>query len=138
MIAFAYGMATGSSGLPDDIDATCDSLALTGLDRRANEVTFGELRLIEVARALVQRPTLVMLDEPFSGVGDSGIKAITDALRTACRQGCAVLVVDHNVDLLVELVDRLALLAEGRILVEGRVNECLRNDVFRETYIGAV
>jgi branched-chain amino acid transport system ATP-binding protein len=79
-----------------------------------------------------------MLDEPFSGVGDSGIAGIIEALRRIREQGCAVLLIDHNVDLLTDLADRMALLAQGEIVIEGTVQTCLADDVFRRTYIGAV
>jgi len=119
-----------------EVDDTCARLALTGLDRPAEEITFGEMRLVEVARALMQRPKLVILDEPFSGVGDAGVAGITRALQAIRDQGCAVLLVDHNVDLLTSLVDRMAMLAQGEIVIDTDVATCLASERFRSTYIG--
>jgi branched-chain amino acid transport system ATP-binding protein len=128
-----------TSGLPeaDEVDAICRRLALAELDRPAGAVTFGELRLVEVGRALLQRPKLVVLDEPFSGVGDAGIAGIIGALEALREEGCAVLLVDHNVDLLTRVVDRMALLAQGEIVVDADVATCLQSERFRSTYIGA-
>lgn len=119
-----------------EIVRVCEQLSLRGLDRLASEVTFGELRLLEFARALLLRPKIIVLDEPFSGVGDAGINGIIDALRALRASGCAILLVDHNIDLLTPLVDRMALLAQGEIVVEGGVDACLESPVFRSTYIG--
>ena len=127
-----------SSGVAQvaEVDDTCARLALIELDRPVADITFGEMRLVEVARALMQQPKLVILDEPFSGVGDVGVAGITDALQAIRTQGCAVLLVDHNVDLLTSLVDRMDLLAHGEIVIDTDVATCLASDLFRSTYIG--
>ncbi len=138
-IAAAAAMGViGRSSATDDpaIVEIASKLGLEGLDRAAQEVSFGELRLVEVARALMQSPKLLILDEPFSGVGDTGTAGIITALKSARDCGCAVLLIDHNVDLLAHAVDRIALLLQGTIAVEGGVAECMRNPVFRNTYIG--
>lgn len=126
------------SGLPgaEAIPSLCDRLGLDHLDRLAEEVSFGELRLVEVARALVQKPRMVMLDEPFPGVGDHGMLGLTEALRVIKDSGCAVLLVDHNVDVVAALVDRIALISDGEIAIDGDVGSCLENEIFRSRYIG--
>lgn len=134
--AAARGMIGGSRVDVDSIERIASELGLKDLDRLAHEVSFGELRLVEVARALMASPRLLVLDEPFSGVGDSGTSGIIFAIRRVRDSGCAVLLIDHNVDLLVPAVDRMALLSQGRIMVEGRVEDCMSNAEFRSTYIG--
>ena len=135
---FLSGFVNVFTERDDEADEICDRLGLRYPDRLASEVTFGELRLVEFARALIQKPRVVVLDEPFSGVGDEGISGILDALRTLRATGCAVLLVDHNIDLITTLVDRMVLLAQGEILVEGSVESCLASELFRSTYIGVV
>lgn len=120
----------------DEVDRLCESIGLTDLDRVAGTVSFGDLRLAEVGRALVQRPDFVMLDEPFPGVDDDGIVGVLGALRTLREQGKGVLLVDHNVDIVASIADRLVLIADGEVAVEGSVDECLASSVFRERYIG--
>lgn len=136
--AFLSGFVNIFVEREDEADAICASLGLRDPDRLASEVTFGELRLVEFARALISKPRVVVLDEPFSGVGDQGIAGIIDALRTLRETGCAILLVDHNIDLITPLVDRMVLLAQGEILVEGDVQTCLASELFRSTYIGVV
>ena len=136
--AFFSGFFTIFSQQDDDVDDICRKLSLREPERLAAEVTFGELRLVEFARALMLKPKVVVLDEPFSGVGDTGIEGIVEALRALRSTGCAILLVDHNIDLLTPLVDRMALLSQGEILVEGTVESCLASDLFRSTYIGVV
>ena len=131
----ALGFAKSEVAKADEV---AEKLSLSGIDRAARDVTFGELRLMEIGRAILQDPEVMILDEPFSGVGDAGLKAITEALRAVRTQGAAVMIIDHNVDLLTSVVDRMALLAAGRIVVDGPVETCLTSDVFRKTYIGVV
>lgn len=119
-----------------DAEAVCRRVALKDIDRIASDVTFGEYRLVEIARVLMQEPKVVLLDEPFSGVGDSGIEGIIEALQELRSSGCAVLLVDHNIDLLAPLVDRMALLSQGQIVIDSDVKTCLDSQVFRRTYIG--
>jgi branched-chain amino acid transport system ATP-binding protein len=130
------GFFKGWGGLNERVERVCADVALHDIDRLAGEVTFGELRLIEVARVLMQKPKVVLLDEPFSGVGDSGIQGIIHSLGKLKAAGAAILLVDHNIDILAPQADRMALLAQGSIVVEGDVRSCLDSPVFRETYIG--
>ncbi|KRA29836.1 ABC transporter ATP-binding protein [Nocardioides sp. Root614] len=119
-----------------EVDRLCESIGLTDLDRVAGTVSFGDLRLAEVGRALVQQPDVVMLDEPFPGVDDEGVMGVLAALRTLRGQGKGVLLVDHNVDIVASIADRLVLIADGEVAIEGPVDECLASSVFRERYIG--
>ncbi len=119
-----------------EVETVCAKVALGGIDRLAGDLTFGELRLVEIARVLMSRPKVALLDEPFSGVGDSGVEGIIDALAQLRQAGCAILLVDHNIDLLAPLVDRMALLSQGKIVIDSDVQSCLTSPVFRETYIG--
>jgi branched-chain amino acid transport system ATP-binding protein len=139
ILAHAWrGIVAGTLSEGGAVETICRRLALQGLDRLAGEVTFGELRLVEVGRALLQHPKFIVLDEPFSGVGDAGIAGIIGALQAIREEGCAVLLIDHNVDLLTKVVDRMALLAQGEIVVDADVPTCLASERFRSTYIGAV
>lgn len=132
------GFFTTAASGGREVEELCARLGLRGIDRLASEVTFGELRLTEFARAMRQSPKVIVLDEPFSGVGDAGIDGIIGALKLLRDAGCAILLVDHNIDLITPLVDRMVLLAQGEILVEGDVQSCLTSDLFRRTYIGVV
>lgn len=118
------------------VDRVCDSVGLADLEREAGTVSFGDLRLTEVARALVQEPDFIMLDEPFPGVDEEGVTEVLAALRALSSQRKGVLLVDHNVDIVASIADRLVLIADGEVAIEGPVDECLASQVFRERYIG--
>src|SRR3546814_21018209 len=81
-------------------------------------------------------PYTTLVLSPYAGVGDSCIHGIIHSLGQRKAAGAAVLLVHHNIDILAPQVDRMALLAQGTIVVEGEVQSCLDSPVFRETYIG--
>lgn len=121
-----------------EIDEICGKLGLDELDRVVERVSFGEMRLIEVARALVQNPQVLLLDEPFPAVGELGLKGMLAALDVVRAHGTAVVLIDHNVDIVGAAVDRIVLLADGEVAVEGDPATCMKSPVFLERYIGVV
>jgi branched-chain amino acid transport system ATP-binding protein len=112
-------------------------LGVSGLDRLCADLTLGEMRLVEVARALLRNPSVVLLDEPFAGSDAHGVKSITRMLRDLARRGCGVLVVDHNVDIIAALVDRIVLMDQGRVLFDGDPAECMNSPQMQAVYFGA-
>ncbi|WP_326643606.1 ATP-binding cassette domain-containing protein [Streptosporangium sp. NBC_01755] len=112
------------------------SLSLRDLDRPASELTLGELRLLEAARALSQDPEVVLLDEPFAGLDADGIQGLSRAIRTMADAGCAVLLVDHNIDIVVSLVNRVVLMAHGEVRFDGDPAECMASAEMKEVYFG--
>ncbi|MCR1784902.1 ATP-binding cassette domain-containing protein [Nocardioides carbamazepini] len=116
--------------------AAAEAVGLDRLDRLVGSLSFGEMRLVEVARALVGSPSLMLLDEPFPGVGDRGLDATLAALRRLRAAEHSVLLVDHNVDVVLGLVDRVSLLVKGVIAFVGTPAECQRSEVFRSVYLG--
>lgn len=113
-------------------------LGITDLGRLARQLSLGEQRLVEVGRALGQDPLILLLDEPFAGSDASGVAGIIEVIRTVQRRGHAVLLVDHNVDLVSSLVDRMMLLDRGRVAFDGSPRECLSSPEMQEVYFGAV
>src|SRR3546814_855455 len=79
------GFFKGWGALSEQVERVCADVALDDIERLAGEVTFGTLRVIEMARVLMQKPKVVLLDEPFSGVGDSGIHSSEE--RRAGKEG---------------------------------------------------
>lgn len=129
-----FGRKDPSSG---EIDEVCSSLGLHELDRPVEQVSFGEMRLIEVARAVIQEPSVLLLDEPFPAVGEEGLQGMLDALQVVKSDGASVVLIDHNVDLVGASVDRIVLLADGEMVIEGDPIECMKNPIFLDRYIGA-
>ena len=120
----------------DTIRAVSASVGLPDVSRRCSELTLGELRLVEVARALIAKPTVILLDEPFAGGDVRGVAGITQALQEIIKTGCGVILVDHNVDLLAALVTRIVLLNFGEVVFDGDAKECLASVEMQEVYFG--
>lgn len=111
-------------------------LGLTGLERMAGDLTLGEQRLVEVGRALGADPKVLLLDEPFAGADSSGIAGISRGINLLRDRGHGVILVDHNVDLVAGLVDRVLLLESGRAAFDGSPGECLRSPEMQRVYFG--
>ncbi|GAA2643747.1 ABC transporter ATP-binding protein [Dactylosporangium fulvum] len=118
------------------VEAIAQELGIDRLDRPAGDLSLGEQRLVEVGRALGQDPLVLLLDEPFAGSDASGVAGISEVVRTVQRRGHGVILVDHNVDLVAGLVDRIMLLDRGRAVFDGGPRECLDSPQMQEVYFG--
>jgi lipopolysaccharide export system ATP-binding protein len=96
----------------------------------------GEKRRLTIARSLVTTPSLLMLDEPFSGVDPIAVNEIQNIVQDLRRSGLAILITDHNARQTLELVDRAYLIYEGRVLREGTRDFLINDPVSRELYLG--
>jgi len=96
------------------------------------------LRRLEIARALVTSPKLLLLDEPFAGLTHQEVEELSRAIRELRSQGMAVVLVDHNIRGVMRLVDRVLVMSFGRLLAEGSPEEILRDPRVREAYLGSV
>ncbi len=119
------GVLRGMTGLASseerDIDAAARAaLAALGLegdaDRTVSDLPFGRQRQVEVARALALAPALLLLDEPMAGLSGPERTALAGLLRQAGAAGIAVLLVEHDVDAVMALADRVAVLEDGRLI----------------------
>jgi len=96
----------------------------------------GEKRRLTIARSLVTTPSLLMLDEPFSGVDPIAVNEIQNIVQDLRKSGLAILITDHNARQTLELVDRAYLIYEGRVLREGTRDFLINDPVSRELYLG--
>lgn len=96
----------------------------------------GEKRRLTIARSLVTKPSLLMLDEPFSGVDPIAVNEIQNIVEDLRRSGLAILITDHNARQTLELVDRAYLIYEGKVLREGTRDFLINDPVSRELYLG--
>jgi branched-chain amino acid transport system ATP-binding protein len=120
--------------IAERVDEVLDQVGLSAqAGRRAGELTVGELRRLEIARAISSRPSLLLLDEPAAGIGADGIRPLAELIRSVHRSGLTVMLVEHYVGLALSLSDRVVVLDEGRKIAEG-IPEEVRND---ERVIGA-
>lgn len=105
--------------------------------RFVGEVTFAVRKRIEFARALAMRPRLLLLDEPAAGLNHSELATLQDVIRRCQRDlGCAVLLVEHNMDFVMTLSDRIVVLNFGQKIAEGRPDDIRRNPIVAEAYLG--
>ncbi len=103
---------------------------------RALELSGGERRRLEIARALATKPAFLLLDEPFSGVDPIAVATIQEIIRTLRDQGLGILVTDHNVRETLAITDRAYIIREGRILVAGTAREVANDPGARKYYLG--
>jgi lipopolysaccharide export system ATP-binding protein len=96
----------------------------------------GEKRRLTIARSLVTTPSLLMLDEPFSGVDPIAVNEIQNIVEDLRKTGLAILITDHNARQTLELVDRAYLIYEGKVLREGSRDFLINDPVSRELYLG--
>ena len=96
----------------------------------------GEKRRLTIARSLVTDPTLLMLDEPFSGVDPIAVNEIQSIVEDLRKSGLAILITDHNARQTLELVDRAYLIYEGKVLREGHRDFLINDPVSRKLYLG--
>jgi lipopolysaccharide export system ATP-binding protein len=112
-------------------------LGLAGLRDSLGEVlSGGERRRLEIARVLAGRPSLILLDEPFSGVDPIAVEEIQGILRGLKDKGIAVLLTDHNVRETLHITDRAYILAQGRVLAEGPPRALVDDEQVRRIYLG--
>ncbi|MBR1837736.1 MAG: LPS export ABC transporter ATP-binding protein [Kiritimatiellae bacterium] len=95
----------------------------------------GERRKLEIARALVQNPQILMLDEPFAGVDPVAVEGIRAIVRDLKADGIGVLITDHNVRETLSIVDRAYILIDGQVIKEGGVDEIVNDPVVRSRYL---
>jgi branched-chain amino acid transport system permease protein len=125
-------------GLDVQVDST---LAMVGLAARGDcpvaELAYGEKRRLEIALALATSPSLLLLDEPLAGMSPRE-RAETVQLIKNIRRGRTLIVVEHDMDAVFELAERITVLHEGALLAEGPPSEIQRNSLVQEAYLGGV
>jgi len=113
-----------------------------GLTHKAHEqartCSGGERRKLEIARALVTEPRLILLDEPFSGVDPLAVEDLQREIVRLKEMGIAVLVTDHNVQQTLRVCDRAYVIDEGKVLRHGAPRELINDDLVRRTYLGSL
>ncbi|MEO9162663.1 MAG: branched-chain amino acid ABC transporter ATP-binding protein/permease [Casimicrobiaceae bacterium] len=125
-------------GLHEQVERTLELVNLA--DRRdtpVSQLAYGEKRRLEVGLALASSPTLLLLDEPLAGMS-AAERIETVKLLKSIGQGRTMIIIDHDMDSLFELAERITVLQEGRVLVEGTPDEIKGNAKVQEAYLGGV
>jgi branched-chain amino acid transport system ATP-binding protein len=125
----------------DEIDHVDQVLELVGLTDVANTpvaaLGLGMCRLVELARALVGEPRILMADEPSSGLDVYETRDLAAVLRTLqAERGMAVLLVEHDLGMVCETVDRVVVMDLGRVIAQGSFDDVMADDQVRQAYLG--
>ncbi len=114
-----------------------DELKISHLAKqKAYTLSGGERRRLEITRALVTNPSLILLDEPFSGVDPLAVYEVQEIIKELREKGLGVLITDHNVRETLAVVDRAYLMCEGKVLREGSSDFLVNDEMSRELYLG--
>jgi lipopolysaccharide export system ATP-binding protein len=121
----------------DRLDFLLNELKISHLAKqRAYTLSGGERRRLEITRALVTNPSLILLDEPFSGVDPLAVYEVQEIIKDLRAKGLGVLITDHNVRETLAVVDRAYLMCEGKVLREGASSFLVNDEMSRELYLG--
>jgi len=117
--------------------ALLDQFGLTHKARlQARTCSGGERRKLEIARALVTNPRLILLDEPFSGVDPIAVEDLQTEIRRLAAAGIAFLITDHNVQQTLRVCDRACIIVEGHVIAEGTPKTLINDEMVKKAYLG--
>ena len=106
------------------------------LNQKGRELSGGQRRRVEIARCLVTKPNMILMDEPFAGIDPIAVDDIKKILNKLVTKDISILITDHNVGAALEICNRALILSEGKILAEGSTNELINNNKVKEVYLG--
>jgi lipopolysaccharide export system ATP-binding protein len=119
------------------LESLMKELGITHLrESKAFTLSGGERRRLEIARALVTRPSFMLLDEPFSGIDPIAVQDIQSIVANLRDKGLGLLITDHNVRETLSITDRSYIMSEGKMLVWGEPEDLANDPVAREAYLG--
>lgn len=123
-----------------DLPSLCaDALGTVGLREKAPwktaELSYGDKRKLEIALALCLRPSVLLLDEPFAGLSDVEIVEVLELIRRV-RKEFTLVIIEHKISRIVDLVTRLSVMHEGKLIAEGGPEEVLADPLVRQVYWG--
>jgi branched-chain amino acid transport system permease protein len=133
-----FGRLSKIGGLAEQVDHTLQLVNLTSRpDTPVSQLAYGEKRRLEIGLALASSPSLLLLDEPLAGMSPRE-RVETVQLLKSIAQGRTMIIIDHDMDALFELAERITVLQEGRVLVEGTPDEIKGNVLVQDAYLGGV
>jgi lipopolysaccharide export system ATP-binding protein len=124
-------------GKDQDVDSILEELGITHLkNRKCYELSGGEIRRVEIARALSTKPSFLLLDEPFTGVDPKTVFDLQKIIIMLKDKGIGVLITDHNVRETLAITDRAYIIHKGKVLISGSSNKIAGDETARKLYLG--
>ena len=109
----------------------------TRLDQKAGSLSGGQKRKLEIVRAILMQPKILLLDEPFAGVDPKSIYELKELFSTMAAQGMGIVISDHNVDQLLSIAQKVYVVMAGKVITSGSVRDILSHKETKELYFGA-
>ncbi len=129
----------GDAARPEIFEACGAALALVGLEARASQETaslsYGDKRKLEIALALALRPVVLLLDEPFAGLSDAEIVEVLELIHRV-KEDFSLVIIEHKISRIVDLVTRLSVMHEGRLIADGDPRQVIEEPLVRQVYWG--
>lgn len=136
LMAVLDALGTPKKDIRPRLKELAEELGIAHLQKNiAGTLSGGEMRRVEIARALMTRPTFMFLDEPFASIDPKTVEDIQSIIRTLKAKGIGVLITDHNVRETLGITDRSYMLIDGRVLVSGSVKDVIANEDIRTKYL---
>ncbi|MHC4288601.1 MAG: LPS export ABC transporter ATP-binding protein [Planctomycetota bacterium] len=107
------------------------------VNSQARFLSGGERRKLEIARAMVTNPSLILLDEPFSGVDPIAVEELQGEIRRLVASGVSILITDHNVERTLEVADKAYIMDHGKVIAEGSPKDIIQNELVKKSYLGS-
>ena len=137
LMAIAQMLPISKKQRKEKVDSLLEDFGLTRLRKQlSTTLSGGEKRRCEIARALVNEPKFLLLDEPFVGIDPITVADIQKIIYRLKERGLGILITDHNVRETLEIIDRAYIVCKGQILIEGSANDLINSEEARKVYLG--
>lgn len=132
-------LTTRAAAVEEKAGRILELLTIEGMaNSRADSLSGGQRKLLELGRALMADPKMVLLDEPTAGVAPALTGQIVELIRSMAHSGVTVLIVEHDIDLIMQLVDHLVVMHLGEVLTSGEPGRVREDPRVLESYLGVV
>ena len=118
--------------------AHLDRVGLSNLDAKAGDLSHGDKRKLEIAVLLAQDPSVILLDEPMAGVAHADVPGLTEVIRDLNTTGKTVMIVEHHLEVVLGLVERVAVMHQGELLAIDTPETIMANPTVQSAYLGDI